>query len=187
MSGDRRTLAGSVEYSNPWFEVVAKRHPEETEPYFSLRMSDYVTVVALTQEREFVLVRQYRPAVEEYTLELPAGMVEAGEAPEAAGLRELEEETGFTATRLEALGSLHSDTGRNENRVWCYLAADATPLADWTPEPGLEVVRVAADELHELILREEFSHALNLAALMKATLRRQRSLPSLFSAPTVER
>jgi ADP-ribose pyrophosphatase len=144
-------------------------------------MPDYVSVAALTPAGQFVLVRQYRPAVEQYTLELPGGYVDEGERPEASAHRELLEETGYRSAQMEFLGAMHSDTGRNENRVWCYLAPEVEPIADWSPEPGLEVVLVGIDELHDLILRGEFNHALNLAALMQAILRRDRCLATLMS------
>src|SRR5205814_662663 len=106
-----------VEFATPWFELVAKRVEGEKAPYYALRMTDYVAVVAVTGEKELVLVRQYRPAVERFTLELPSGHVEKNETPEEAAKRELVEECGLEAGTMELLGKLISDTGRNENRL----------------------------------------------------------------------
>ena len=75
-------MGDSVEYSTPWFELVSRPYGGAT--YYSLRMSDYVIVVPVTEDREIVLVRQYRPAVGQFTLELPAGHVEKGQTPEEA-------------------------------------------------------------------------------------------------------
>ncbi len=177
--------SGLVAYSTAWFDVISKRIEDSEEPYYSLRMLDYVAVVALTANHEIILVRQYRPAVEQYTLELPSGHVEKDHTPEESARLELVEETGFTAPQLEFLGTLLSDTGRNENRMWCYLAhAARPPSADWVPEKGIDVILAPMDEVHDMILRGEFGHALNMAALMMALLRRERCLPHLFSAPT---
>src|SRR5512134_1438222 len=63
-----------------------------------------VAVAALTSTGEVLLVRQYRYATGEWVLEVPAGKVDPGEDPEKAAGRELEEETGFRAGRLDALG-----------------------------------------------------------------------------------
>ncbi len=179
MSRRGQSAAGAVEYSTPWFEVISKQVAGEPEPYYSLRMPDYVSIVALTADHEIVLVRQYRPAVEAYTLELPSGHVDAGQTPEESAGRELLEETGFTPRKWEFLGTLLSDTERNENRTWCYLAPDVVPPApDWVPEKGVEVVLSPIDDLHDLILRGEFSHAI-------AILRRERGLSSLLSTPAV--
>ena len=159
MAEHRRPTSGTVEYSTAWFDVISRQVTGEQEPYYSLRMPDYVSVVALTSHREMVLVRQYRPAVEAYTLELPSGHVEPDQAPEESAKRELYEETGFTSLEWEFLGTLLSDTGRNENRTWCYLApAVVPPTPDWVPEKGVEVVLSPINDVHDLILRGEFSH-----------------------------
>jgi len=185
VAAEKRPESGSIAYSTAWFDLISKRIVDDNEPYYSLRMLDYVSVVALTAQHEMVLVRQYRPAVEIHTLELPAGHVEKGETPEEAGRRELTEETGFSSpSQFEFLGTFFSDTGRNENKMWCFLADDIRPpSADWIPEEGLDVVLVPVDELHSMILSGEFSHALNVAALMMAVLRRRQCLPFLFSPP----
>jgi ADP-ribose pyrophosphatase len=156
-----------VEFSTPWFDLVAKRVAGETAPYYALRMQDYVSVVAFTKERELLLVRQYRPAVERFTLELPSGQVEKEEPPEESARRELAEECGYEARELEHLGTLLSDTGRHENRLWCYLASDVVRLGkNYVPERGVKTVRVAGAELGALLRNAEFDHALHFAALM---------------------
>ncbi len=161
-----------VEFETPWFQVVAKNVAGEAAPYYSLRMQDYVCVVAFTERDELALVRQYRPALERHTLELPSGHVESKETPAESAQRELAEECGLDAPRLELLGTLVSDTGRNENRLWCYFAAKVTPLgADYVPEPGVERILVPRAKVTELIARGELDHALNIAALMLAVVK----------------
>ena len=146
-------------------------------------MQDYVCVVAFTPQDELVLVRQYRPAVERQTLELPAGHVEPKETPAESARRELAEECGFHAPRLELLGTLVSDTGRNENRVWYFFAASVSPLGkDYVPEPGVERVLVPRAKLPELLARAEFDHALHLAALMLAVVKHGPGLLALKQA-----
>ena len=61
----RLPIEHTVEYSTPWFDLVAKRVGTDPAPYYSLRMQDYVSVVALTSQREIIMVQQYRPAIEE--------------------------------------------------------------------------------------------------------------------------
>ncbi len=167
----------SVELTTPWFDLVAKRIHIDDPPYYSLRMPDYVSVIALTAEQQVVLVRQYRPAVERYTLELPSGHVEADETPEQSARRELAEETGYRADSLELLGTLLPDTGRLENRLWCYLATMVTPLdAGYDPEPGIETVLVHRHALLDMICAGEYNHALHLAVLLLALARRGQEL-----------
>lgn len=167
-----------VEFTTPWFRLVAKHADDHAAPHYALRTLDYVSVVALTPERELALVRQFRPAVECVTLELPGGHVDAGESPEAAARRELAEECGLHAPQLECLGALLSDTGRIENRLWCFFAPETTRMSGFTPETDVEPVFVPATALRDLLARGEFNHALNLAAVLLAVARHG---PTLFA------
>ena len=158
-------MTNTTVFSTAWFDVVAKSNGSG-DPYYSLRLLDYVATIGLTPQNELILVRQHRPAVERSTLELPAGHVESGESPADAARRELEEETGFTPGRLELLGKLAPDTGRLSNSLWCYLARDAVPIVPTSAaEPGIEVVLCSPFELRGKIGSGEFDHALHLAAL----------------------
>jgi 8-oxo-dGTP pyrophosphatase MutT (NUDIX family) len=112
-------------------------------------------------------VRQFRHAVAEMTLELPAGHVEKGETPEQAARKELLEETGHVAERLEFLASLSPSTSRFTNRMHCYFAWNAKPAPDAEIERGLKCVRWSKD-LKALLQEPEFYSCGNWAALMAA-------------------
>ena len=167
-----------VHFRTPWFEVVSKRAEVEGvsgapggEPYYSLRSSDHVTVMPITGDGRVVIVRQYRPALETFTIEFPSGHVDAGETPEQAGRRELREETGYDAADLELVGCVYPDTGRHENVLWCYRAT-VTPCRDAVPgEAGVEVLTLSMEELFARIRSREFRHAQDLAVLMCCTVR----------------
>jgi ADP-ribose pyrophosphatase len=169
-----------------WLQVAAKTvrgMPGSTsdQDYYVVRPRDYVTVVAITPEQQIVLVRQYRPAVERVTLELPAGLVDPGEAPEYTVRRELEEETGYVAERIEHLGTLIPDTGRYENRLWCYVATNVRlATGQPVPEEGMEPILVDVRKLPELLRSSELDHALHLAALMLAVA--AGHLPSMLAS-----
>jgi ADP-ribose pyrophosphatase len=168
----------STVFSTDWFDVVAKRvasRPADA-PYYSLELPDYVSVLATTDAGEILLVRQYRPAVEQSTLELPGGHVDGDEPPEAAARRELLEETGYAANELELLGCLVPDSGRLSNRLWCYFAAGVRrPIVARDLEPGIELVRCSHSELLAEIAAAHFVHSMHLAVVLLATL--QRKLP----------
>jgi len=168
----------STVFKTPWFDIVAKQTDGGDAPYYSLRMRDYVSVIAFTPRQEILLVRQYRPAVERYTLELPSGLEEEDETPEQTARRELEEETGYRSDGMELLGVLLPDTGRLANRLWCYFAAMVTPSNGChNPEPGIEPVLIHRTALLDLIAKGEFNHALNLGVLALGLAKRG---PELF-------
>ena len=71
-------------FTTPWFELIGKKIENDPAPHYSIRTPDYVSVFAVTTNGTFPLVRQFRPAVEDVTLELPCGHVDQGETPEQA-------------------------------------------------------------------------------------------------------
>lgn len=135
--------------------------------YHALAQADYVAVLGITADFKVPLVRQFRPALERYTLELPAGLLDAGQTPAETAIRELREETGYgTVGELVELGCLAPDTGRLENRMWCFLATlDAGPTPSWTSEAGVMPVLLSKSELRTAVLSGEFDHALHLAVI----------------------
>jgi len=160
-------LTRKVVFSTPWFEVVEKTLVGWNAPYYALNASDYVSVLATTVSGGLLLVRQYRPAVEGFTVELPSGHVEPGESAEDAARRELLEETGHEAGELSLLANLIPDSGRLGMRQWCYWAKEAR-LADIVVEreQGLELLEWDVSELLAYIREAKFNHALHLAAVL---------------------
>ena len=143
-----------------------------SELYHSLLVADYVSVIALDMYGRVPLVRQYRPAIESVTLELPGGLLDAGERPECAAKRELLEETGLISRgHMHAFPPLLPDTGRLENRLWgFFVEAEESSSPSWRPEPGLELLFVYPSDLQLMIFRGEFNHALHIALLGLAML-----------------
>jgi ADP-ribose diphosphatase len=171
-----KPLKTEVAFATPWFEVLAKTMAAEEAPYYSLKIPDYAAVIAVTGDQRVVLVRQYRPAVERYTLELPSGIVDPGETPERTAGRELLEETGYLADEIEILGPLYPDNGRLGNRIWNCLALGVRPDPSRAPEPGIELVTYSVPELWRSVTSGEFDHALHLALLLVALVRGKLSL-----------
>lgn len=142
----------------------------KAEPYYSLEQSDYVTIVAQTASGLMPLVRQYRPAVEAWTIEVPAGLIDKGEAPAFACARELEEEAGLKALSVDSLGSFHPDTGRLGNRMHVFFARTSDPKPGFVPEPGMEVLFVTSAQLLDKIRSGEFTHQLHIGAIFQSWL-----------------
>lgn len=137
-------------------------------PYYSIRIADYTVTVAVTAGNEVLAVRQYRPALERYTLELPAGLCDhAGEDTAVNARRELLEETGYEADELLPLGPITTDNGRIGNRMWVFFAQGVRPTQR-VPEEGMEVIRYSLPALRAAIASGEFDHSLHLGALLLA-------------------
>ncbi|MDP6786298.1 MAG: NUDIX hydrolase [Rhodospirillales bacterium] len=166
----------------PWFEVVAKTLDggRDGEPYYAVVPDDYVAVLALTPEGDILLVRQYRPVTESVSLELPCGLVDGGETPEAAARRELLEETGYRAERMELLGNLVPDAGRLGNRMWCFFAATTEPVTPLQPsEPELEALAMAPEDVARSLAGGGFENAPVYALFMLALLKGRLVLPAV--------
>ena len=166
-----KPLKTEVAFATPWFEILSKTMRHGEEPYYSLKLPDYAAVVAITEEQRVLIVRQYRPAVERDTLELPSGIVDPGETPEAAARRELLEETGYQGGDWQVLGAMEPDSGRLGNRIWSCVAKGVRHTENCAPEEGIEVLAWSLDELAQAMTDGRFSMALHVAAVMMAILK----------------
>src|SRR5882672_5060754 len=149
---------------------------------------DWVDVIALTGDRNVVLVDQYRHAVGQIRTEFPAGMVDEAEQPIVAIKRELLEETGYASQEWHLLGSAAVNPALQTNRIHCFLALCAQKVAEQDLDEG-EAIRTHELPLPEFVEQVEAGSlelpALQLASLylLQSYLRRStdRRLASLLS------
>jgi len=172
-----KPLRTEVAFATPWFELLAKTIRPDEPPYYSLKLPEYAAVLAFTEDQRILIVRQYRPAIEQFSLELPSGIVDPGEQPAETARRELLEETGYAASQVEVLGAMFVDTGRLNNRMWNCVATGARPLDGRAPESGIDVFTWSIDELWQAIRSGEFALSLHVALLMHAALAGKLPLP----------
>jgi 8-oxo-dGTP pyrophosphatase MutT (NUDIX family) len=160
---------------SPWVTLIERevRFTPATagELYHAIEQGDYIAIVAVTPDGLIPIVRQYRPAAESFTWELPAGMVDAGEDALATCRRELLEETGLTAATVAAVGNHAPCTARLSNRIHTFFVETEQAPAVLDAEPGLEVRLVTPAELGGLIRSGEFTLQLHIGALMLAGLK----------------
>jgi len=135
-----------------WAETVRLPDGRVVDGFCTLEMPDYAVVVALTADGCAIVERNYKHGPRRVCLNLPAGYLEPGEAPEDAARRELLEETGYVADEWLALGSFVTDGNRGAGTGHFFLARGAHLAAE--PSSGdLEEMRV------ELMRLDELSHA----------------------------
>lgn len=168
---------------SPWIDLIA-RDVEFTpggpvEIYHAVGQGDYIAIVALTPDGRLPIVRQYRPAVEGFTWELPAGMVDPGEDAATCCVRELREETGLAAARVHALGTYSPCTARLSNRVHSFVVETGPAAEAQISEPGIEVRLVTPAELGGLIRSGDFVLQLHIGALLLACMHGHLDVASL--------
>ncbi len=137
------------------------------EPYYVLEYPDFVNVVAITEQQEIVMVRQYRHAYGKTVLELPGGIVDPGESYATAARRELLEETGYTAESFEELARISPNPSSMTNLSVSYLAINAKKASaqqlDHTED--IEVVVMPLEEVVQLLKSNKIVHATHVATL----------------------
>lgn len=128
-----------------------------------------VCVVPVTDDGKVIMVRQFRYAFGEVLLEIPAGKLEKGEDPLKAALRELEEETGTVAQRIEHMGELYTTVAIFDEKIQMYLATDLS-YKNAHPDDGefLEVEKIPLDTLVDMVMRGEIKDSKTQIALLKA-------------------
>jgi ADP-ribose pyrophosphatase len=126
-------------------------------------------VVPFIARDEVLLIRQLRHATGGMILEVPAGKLEPGEAPDACALRELEEETGHRAQRLEPLGAIWTTPGFTDERIHLYAAFDLeAATAQRQADEIIELVPMPLDEALALVWSGSLSDAKSALALLHA-------------------
>lgn len=160
---------------SPWLEVVARdvRFSAESavETYYAVAQPDYVVMLAMTPDSRVLLVRQYRPAIERFSLELPAGVVDPNEDPPETATREVLEETGYPAMSVELIGRCATCSSRISNTTHSFFVRTGGRASGFVEEPGVEVSSASPDELRSLILSGEFGEQTHLGVLAQASAR----------------
>ncbi len=145
---------------------VSPTRPQTPGRFVYLDSNDWVNVIALTPERQVVLIEQFRHGTAEVTLEIPGGMVDPGEDPLAAGVRELREETGFIGGKSQLIGAVTPNPAILNNRCHTVLVRDAQARAAPAPELNEEIGQrlVPLERIPELIAGGAIHHALVVVA-----------------------
>lgn len=154
------------------FNVLSKRfrHPTRgTEgDFYVIETRDWVNVLPITEDYRMILVNQFRFGVKQTSWEIPGGVMEPGEEPVSAGLRELKEETGYTTGKARLLGSVRPNPAIQSNVCHIVLAEQVrlTDVLEWDEHEELITKSFPIEEVYAMVASGEIFHSLVLNALL---------------------
>lgn len=150
--------------------TVRYTHPvrKAARDYVVVDAPDWVNVIALTTDKRLVLVRQFRFGTDDFSLEIPGGVIDPGETdPIAAGLRELLEETGYAGRHARLLGSIHPNPAFLNNRCHLVFVDECKKIAgtDWDADEEIEITLAPVDKVFAWARSGKITHSLVLDGL----------------------
>lgn len=171
--GKWETISSEYLFRRPWLTV---RHDKVRLPdgrinpeFYVLEYPDWVNIIAITENGEFVMERQYRHGLDKTCYEIAAGVVENGETPLEAARRELEEETGYGGGEWKELMLISGNPSTTNNLTHCFLAEGVKKVSaqhlDSTED--LSVCLLSLDQVRQLLVHDKIRQALMAAPLWK--------------------
>lgn len=159
--------------STPIFDLVSHDvtpiSKDFTKPFYVLETKPWVNTIAITPDKNILLIRQYRHGLHEYCIELPGGIVddEGENATLLSAKRELVEETGYTSNQWKFIGKVSGNPAVFNNYSYTYLALDAvkTNETSWDEAEEIEEILVPEENIIELLRSGQIHHSMMVASL----------------------
>ena len=128
-----------------------------------------VTIAAITDDNKMVMVKQFRKAVEQAILEVPAGKRDGDEEPIETAKRELKEETGYTAKNIKFLTKFFASVGYSEEVIYAFLCTGLTPgEMELDDNEAIDVIEYDINELHRMIMDGEIADSKTIITILMA-------------------
>lgn len=159
-----------IVFSTEWFNIESEEYGNLPQlggkPIYRMNMPNSVVIAAFTAEGKIILVRQFRAASDRYTVELPAGAIDAGESPKNAAAREFYEETGYRCRELFFVGNGRVGSDRINSTVYIFFGRGAVRDIKFSSEDGIEVLVYSMEEFKELVSCGIFKQLSGLGTLL---------------------
>lgn len=170
--GKWKILKSEYLFRRPWLTVrrdcVELPDGRQNPEFYILEYPDWVNVIAITDDGQFVMERQYRHGLGKTCFEIPAGVIEKGETPLEAAKRELMEETGYGEGEWKEIMSVSGNSSTTNNISHCFVAKGVkigTQHLDSTED--LEVVLLDRSQVWDLMVNDQVKQALMAAPLWR--------------------
>jgi 8-oxo-dGTP pyrophosphatase MutT (NUDIX family) len=171
-----KKIASKKVFEDRWFKARADacQFPDGRiiDPYYVVELPNWANAVVVTPNNEIVLVKQYRYPVDAVTLELPGGVINEGEDPMVAALRETQEETGYTSNQIQLICKTAPNPAINDNTAYFYLIENALPTAHTNPDfyEDIEVVLYSKQDFLQLLQHNKILHGVQLGPIYEALI-----------------
>jgi len=167
-------LSEELLYNGRILDLARETHqmPDGREARFEIvQHPGGAAALPILPDGRLILIRQFRPAIEDYLIEIPAGRLETGEDGATCVARELQEEIGYKPGKLEPLGNIYSSVGFCNELIYIYLARDLQPVAQaLEPDEFIELKIMTLDEALALVKSGELCDAKTKVALLQYKL-----------------
>lgn len=179
-----KTIKSEYLFRRPWLtarlDQIALPDGRIIPEYYVLEYPDWVNVIAITRDGQFVMERQFRYAAQMDSIELPCGVAEQGEDPLEAARRELMEETGYGGGTWTKLMTIYANPGSLNNPTHCFLAEGvekcSAPKLDATEELTVELM--SREQVFSLLSNNQLIQALMIAPLWKYFAETSKKIPN---------
>lgn len=167
-------LTSEYVYNDRWFKARKDscRFPDGRiiEPYYVVELPDWCNAIVFTEDERVILVRQYRYAADMITFELPGGIMEKGEEPRTAAIREMEEETGYTSNDVEFLMKVSPNPAINDNTAYFFIARNAVPhgKTNFDAMEDIDTESFSKEEILQMLRENKLQHGVQVGPLFAA-------------------
>lgn len=171
--GKWKTLSSEYLFERPWLTVrrdcVQIPNGQVNDEFYVLEYPDWVNVIAITEDGQFVMEKQYRQGLGKTCYEIPAGVIEEGEEPLAAAKRELMEETGYGEGTWKELMSVTGNASTTNNITHCFVATGVRKISGQNLDrtEDLEVHLMDREQVLDLMISDQVKQSMMAAPLWR--------------------